>query len=181
MSLSKIENNLKKLITNFDKENFIYDFLLAFDQPKSSINRLKKGDYNKSKQEDEIIWSKKIYFKKIRKEDDVHYVIDDLSKNKNAEKFKVRFLIVTDFNTFLAKDLKNHDTLDIDINKIYLNANFFMPLTGLEKAENISENLADVKAAYKMGKLFDILIKDNPKLNDNERSKHHLNLFFSKG
>ena len=180
MSLSKIENNLKKLITNFDKENFIYDFLLAFDQPKSSINRLKKGDYNKSKQEDEIIWSKKIYFKKIRKEDDVHYVIDDLSKNQNAEKFKVRFLIVTDFNTFLAKDLKNHDTLDIDINKIYLNANFFMPLTGLEKAENISENLADVKAAYKMGKLFDILIKDNPKLNDNERSKHHLNLFFSK-
>ena len=180
MSLNKIENNLKKLVSSIDKETFIYDFLLAFEQPKSSINRLKKGDYNKSKQEDEIIWSKKIYFKKISKDEDVHYVIDELSKNQNTKKFKVRFLIVTDFNTFLAKDLKNHDTLDIEIDKIYLNTNFFMPLTGLEKAENISESLADVKAAYKMGKLFDVLIKDNPKLNNNEKSKHHLNLFFSK-
>ena len=36
--------------------NFIYDFLLAYGLPKSSINRLKKGDYNQSKIDGEIIW-----------------------------------------------------------------------------------------------------------------------------
>ena len=33
MNLEKIENNLKKLVSNLDKENFIYDFLLAYGLP----------------------------------------------------------------------------------------------------------------------------------------------------
>jgi len=59
MNLEKIENNLKKLVSNIDIENFIYDLLLAYGLPKSSINRLKKGDYNQSKIDGEIIWKKK--------------------------------------------------------------------------------------------------------------------------
>jgi hypothetical protein len=42
MNLEQIENNIKELVSNLDKENFIYDFLLAYGLPKSSINRLKK-------------------------------------------------------------------------------------------------------------------------------------------
>ena len=65
MNLDIIESRIKKLSNKIDKENFIYDFLLAFDLPKTSINRLKKGDYNKSKISNEIIWSKKIYFRHV--------------------------------------------------------------------------------------------------------------------
>ena len=62
MNIDIIEDNLKKIILKLDKNNFIYDFLLTFGLPKSSINRLKKGDYNKSKNSNEIIWSKKNLF-----------------------------------------------------------------------------------------------------------------------
>ena len=62
MNLDKIEAQLIKISSKVDKENFIYDFLLAYGSPKSSIKRLKKGDYNKSKNIGEIIWSKKNLF-----------------------------------------------------------------------------------------------------------------------
>ena len=80
MNLEQIEKDIKKLVSNVDQENFIYDFLLAYGLPKSSINRLKKGDYNKSKNDGEIIWAKKVYFKTISENEDVHDVIDDISK-----------------------------------------------------------------------------------------------------
>ena len=49
MLLEKVENKLKKIKQNINKENFIYDFLEAYEQPKSTIKRLKIGDYNLSK------------------------------------------------------------------------------------------------------------------------------------
>ena len=49
MLLERIENNLKIIEKNINKENFIYAFLEAYEQPKATINRLKKGDYNLSK------------------------------------------------------------------------------------------------------------------------------------
>ena len=88
MNLEKIENNLKKLVSNIDKENFIYDLLLAYGLPKSSINRLKKGDYNKSKNDGEIIWAKKVYFKTVLENEDVHDVIDEISKTNEVKKIK---------------------------------------------------------------------------------------------
>ena len=62
MLLERIENNLKIIEKNINKENFIYAFLEAYEQPKATINRLKKGDYNLSKNNNELIWKKKIFY-----------------------------------------------------------------------------------------------------------------------
>ena len=43
MSLSEIETKLNEVINNLDEVNFIFDFLDAYNQPKATINRLKKG------------------------------------------------------------------------------------------------------------------------------------------
>ena len=179
MNLEKIENNLKKLVSNIDIENFIYDLLLAYGLPKSSINRLKKGDYNQSKIDGEIIWKKKIYFKPVLENEDVHDVIDEISKSNVIEKQKIRFIIVTDFKNFLSKNIKTNDTLDIDIKKLNENLNFYLPLIGREKIIFDKENPADVKAANQMGKLFDQIIKDNENYNL-EKYRDHLNLFFTR-
>ena len=40
MNITQIENNLSKLIKNFDKNTFIYDLLLAYNLPKATITRL---------------------------------------------------------------------------------------------------------------------------------------------
>ena len=49
MFIEKVEERLKKIVQNIDKKNFIYDFLEAYEQPKSTIKSLKQGDYNLSK------------------------------------------------------------------------------------------------------------------------------------
>lgn len=179
MNLEQIEKDIKKLVSNVDRENFIYDFLLAYGLPKSSINRLKKGDYNKSKNDGEIIWAKKVYFKTILENEDVHDVIDDISKSDVIEKQKIRFIIVTDFKTFLSKDIKTSNTLDIELSKLFESLNFFLPLMGREKITLDKENPADIKAANQMGKLYDQIIKDNPDY-DLEKYRDHLNLFFTR-
>ena len=62
MLLERIEKSLKKIQENINKDNFIYDFLEAYEHPKSSIKRLKDGDYNLSKKTNEVIWKKKYIF-----------------------------------------------------------------------------------------------------------------------
>ncbi len=179
MNLDKIETKLIKITSKINKDSFIYDFLLAYGQPKASINRLKKGDYNKSKNNGEIIWAKKIYFKAVLKNEDVHDVIDEISKSDVIEKQKIRFIIVTDFRTFLSKDIKTGDTLDIEITILDKSLNFFLPLMGREKIILDKENPADIKAANQMGKLYDQIIKDNEDY-DLEKYREHLNLFFTR-
>lgn len=180
MLLERIEKNLKKIESNIDKDNFIYQFLEAYEQPKSAIKRLKDGDYNLSKKQNEVIWKKKIHFYKVSDDEDVHVCIDKLSKSEYVIKNKIRFIIVTDFQELLSIDKKNNLTLDIKISELSNNSEFFLPLAGLEKTENIKENEADVKAAYKMGKLYDLIIKNNKNILENSKDKHSLNIFFSR-
>ena len=37
MNITQIEINLQKIISKFSKDDFIYDLLLAYGQPKASI------------------------------------------------------------------------------------------------------------------------------------------------
>ena len=85
----------------------------------------------------------------------------------------------TDFKTFLSKDIKTDDTLDIEILKLNESLNFFLPLIGREKIILDKENPADIKAANQMGKLYDQIIKDNDDY-DLEKYRDHLNLFFTR-
>ena len=179
MNIDIIEDNLKKIILKLDKNNFIYDFLLTFGLPKSSINRLKKGDYNQSKNSNEIIWSKKIYFRNVLENEDVHDIIDEILKSSKIEKYKIRFVIVTDYKTFLSRDVKTGDTLDIELSKLDESLNFFLPLIGREKIILDKENPADIRAANQMGKLYDQIIRDNTDY-DLDKYRDHLNLFFTR-
>ena len=180
MLLERIEENLKKIENNLDKDNFIYQFLEAYEQPKSSIKRLKDGDYNLSKKTNEVIWKKKIHFYVTSETEDIHDTIDNLSKEDFLEKNKTRFLIVTDFKDLLSVDIKNKKTLDIKILELSKNLTFFLPLTGLEQYEETEESQVDIKAAYKMGKLYDIIIENNKNISVNSRERHGLNIFFTR-
>ena len=49
MNAKDIEHNIQVIIDNFSIEEFIYDFLIAYGISKTSVSRLKKGDFNLSK------------------------------------------------------------------------------------------------------------------------------------
>ena len=46
MNSIEIKHNVQNLIDNFSKDEFIYDLLIAYGISKTSVTRLKKGDYN---------------------------------------------------------------------------------------------------------------------------------------
>ena len=177
MNITQIENNLQILFNSFDEHSFIYELLLAYGQPKASIKRLQEGGLNLSKNEGEILWKKKIFFKESSITD-LHDLIDDLRVDDRITKHSPRFIIVTDYKNLLARDTKTNDTLDIDILEIPRHFDFFLPLAGMEKAQHQFENPADVKAAERMGKLYDEIKKDNS--TDTEEEVHNLNVFLTR-
>jgi type I restriction-modification system DNA methylase subunit len=174
MNIAQIEINLQKLIATINKETFIFDLLLAYGLPKASITRLQKGNLNMSKTEGEISWKKKLFFRKEQNAD-LHISITEIAKNL---KHNERFVIVTDYETILAIDTKTEDKLDCAINDLPKHYDFFLPWAGMEKAQHANENPADVKAAEKMAKLFDVIKKDNP--DDSPEFIHGLNVFLSR-
>ena len=109
MNIAQIEEKISILRSSFDKEKFIYDFLLTYGLPKASITRLKKGNLNLSKEENEISWKKKLYYREENNKD-LHVTLSEIESNLSH---KQRFIIVTDFETWLAADTKTGDKLDI--------------------------------------------------------------------
>jgi hypothetical protein len=49
MNSQHIQNNIRVVCDDFSKEEFVYHFLLAYGISKTSVTRLKKGDFNLSK------------------------------------------------------------------------------------------------------------------------------------
>jgi len=174
MNIAQIEENLQTLIKSFTKETFIFDLLLAYGSPKASISRLQNGNLNLSKIDGEISWKKKVFFKPVENAD-LHNEVTELAKQLKHEQ---RFAIVTDYKTLLAIDTKTQDKLDIELNELPKNFDFFLPWAGMEKAQHTNENPADVKAAGKMAKLFDEIKKDNP--DNSPEFIHGMNVFLSR-
>ncbi|HEJ6623872.1 TPA: type IIL restriction-modification enzyme MmeI [Legionella anisa] len=160
MNIAQIENNISNLINNFSKENYIYDLLLAYGIPKNTITLLKKGKRNLSKRDDQLILKKKILFQEVISEDP-HLIIDLIANEKESYRHDPRFIIVTNYKELLAIDTKTKETLDIDVKDFDKNFVFFLPLAGMEKTQHKNENPADVKAAEKMAKIYDEILKEN--------------------
>ncbi len=177
MNASQIEKNVIALVENFNKEEFVFDLLSAYGISKTSITRLKKGDFNLSKIEGEVLYKSKMLFKEV-KSGSLLNTIDELTKDTDSLKHNPRFVIVTDYKTLLAKDIRTGSTLDTPILEIHKHFGFFLPWAGQEKYAQKNENYADRKASYKMAKLYDILVTENPNIYDD--GGHNLNIFLSR-
>lgn len=179
MKSTEIQTNVQGLIDNFSKEEFIYDLLIAYGISKTSVTRLKKGDYNMSKIEGEILYKKKIFFKKEVSEK-LLSSIEDISKEERILKQKPRFAVLTDYKQIVAKDLKLGKNLDIPLKELPNYFDFFLPLAGSEVYNASNDNEADRDASYKMAALYDLLIEENPSIYNSKESIHNLNIFLSR-
>ena len=176
MNIAQISDNLEKLVESFNKETFIFDLLLAYGTPKATISRLQQGD-KEMLSEGNVVIKKKLYFKMVVNYD-LQIVIDDLRTNEKVTKQAPRFIIVSDYVTLVAYDTKTDESLDIPILEIPQYYDFFLPWAGMEKSKMQTENIADVKAAERMAKLYDEITKDNPTTTHEE--VHDLNVFLSR-
>lgn len=177
MNILEIEKNIKKILENFSEETFIYDFLLAYGLPKATITRLKSGNHNLSKKDNQIILKNKLFFEFVKNQD-LHVSINTLKNDEKTYSHRPRFIIVTDYQTLLAIDTKTNDSFERKIDELGEYYDFFLPLAGMEKAQIQIENPADIRAAVKMASLYDEILKENPDFK--VEKVHSLNVFLSR-
>lgn len=175
MNIVQAEENLKKITTKFSKDSFIFDLMHAYGFPNSTISKL-KIKLKKNPDEDIIVTNKLHFLSTSKKELDSEY--NKLLKNYSAAKKQPRFIIVTDYQTIKAYDTKVGEKLDTDIKTLSKHPDFFLPWAGIEKKVFQGENPADVKAAEKLAKVFDLIRLDNIKFE--EKNRHALNVFLTR-
>lgn len=176
---AKIFEQLEKLVEAPDPSEFIYGFLTAFNFPKATLTQIRQGgSRNVAKIKGHVGLKNKLYYFPAEGDQDVDSALDDVIADPMIAQNKIRYVLTTDFERFLAWDTATSERLDIDFEVLHRNYSFFLPLVGLEKAILNSEKPADVKAAVKMGKLFD-LIRVHNHLNTPE-DIHALNVFLTR-
>lgn len=177
------------------QSKFILDFLALLDISKTTLNDIKsqntRTNIAKHPELGEVALKQKIYFKPVGKDDgdllsdsgltaseQLENALQTLKTDPLIKTHKIRLLIVTDFQTLLAYDIKTDDTLDVEFVELDKDYAFFLPLVGLERAKDFSEHPADVKASEKMGRLFDFIKRYNEF--DTKDDIHALNIFLTR-
>ncbi|TGJ61205.1 class I SAM-dependent DNA methyltransferase [Ligilactobacillus ruminis] len=171
MSITDYEDKIKKIVEKEDHGQFIYDFLSVYEKiSKATITKLRKGSNNLSKVPGEVYLKNKLFFKETKGR--VMQTYSDLEDRIDEIKSKPRYIVVTDYKQLLARDIKTGDTLDIKFMELPRYFDFFLAWNGIEKADFERENPADLKAAERFAKFFDVISSDN-----GDVDRHGLNLF----
>lgn len=170
MAITEIEDQIFKIVDKKNYDNFIYDFLSVYDIPKATITKLKKGINNLSDVAGEVYLKNKLYYKQTDK--DLMQSFTDVKAKVDELGTKPRYIFVTDFKEVLAYDTKTDDTLSIPFERLPQKFEFFLAWNGIEKADFDKENPADIRAAERFAKLYDVIVKDNP-----NATRKGLNLF----
>lgn len=180
LSLKAVEERVAPLAgrESYDHE-FIFDMLLAYGKPQGNVTRLRNGSLNIAVDSaTEVAQKNVVYFKETTS--DPLEVIEGLKSSPAVVRFSTRFVIVTDYVELVAHDIKTNETIGFPIREIDQHFTFFLPWAGMEKAQYVAESHADVKAAERMGKLFDELLHANPGIFDDAQGRHSLNIFFTR-
>ena len=171
MAIIEYEDEIKELVNKYNHDEFIYDFLSIYDKiSKATITKLRKGTNNLAKNPGEVYLKNKLYFKYT--DNDLLGAFSQVETYVNEISSKPRYIIVTDYNRFLAKDTKTKDSLDIEFIQLPKYFEFFLAWNGIEKADFEKENPADIKAAEYFARIYDQLLQDNENV-----SRHGFNLF----
>lgn len=176
---SKAFTQLEKIIKEQDKENFFFDFMLAFNTPRATITKLKNNiGSDVSSSDGDYRLKNKIHFKQVSSTTNLHAECDLLKSLPTTSKEKIRFILVTDFQDVIAYDTKAKALLDVEFVDLHKNYAFFLPLAGIEKYELTDEHPADIKAAYKLGQLCDVIRRHNEI--DSPDKVHAFNVFLTR-
>ncbi|HFI0048987.1 TPA: class I SAM-dependent DNA methyltransferase [Streptococcus suis] len=164
-----IEDKIQQLLeVGLDQASFIYEFLSFYDIPKATITRIRKEQSGEIKN--------KLYFKTVPTDKSVVAGVAEIEEGIKDKKSQPRYIIVTNFVDFAAKDTKTSDTLQIPFKDLPTYADFFLAWNGVEKVDYAKENPADIKAAERFTRLYDELKKINH-FDDRSQEEKEFNLF----
>ena len=153
-----------------------YKLLYAFGKSEKDISRYKEGK-GVLKTFDGLLIKGLLCYRGTT----TAHLTDELERLKHdVQVLKAAPLIiaVSDGKTILAFDLKEKETYENQLDRLYCDFAFFYPLMGVMRVHNIEESPADVKAAEKLAKLHDELRAYNEFRSNDDL--HDLNIFITR-
>lgn len=104
--------------------------------------------------------------------------LEDMKHNPQIIKAAPKIIAVSDGATILAYDMRERESYENPLNRLYCDFAFFYPLCGVERFVSVDESPADVKTAEKLAKLHDELRAYNDFSSKSEL--HDLNIFIAR-
>lgn len=163
-------------------EELIYELLRIFaGYGDGQIRRTKDGPGNAAKDGETILVKNLVAYRQTDMNDDIsqmYDVINSMREDAKIIKHSPRLFITSDGVHVIAYDPKENDWYENQIDLLWKDFEFFIPLAGIEKIQYTQEAEADVKSAELMAKLFD----DIRRYNDirDPKTVHALNIFMSR-
>ncbi|MBD8007098.1 MULTISPECIES: class I SAM-dependent DNA methyltransferase [Bacillaceae] len=173
MSIIDYEDRIVEIVQREDHSDFLYDLLDVYDTPRATITRLKNGNLNLAKRAGEVHLKNKVWFKEVGK-GNIFDGFVDIEQQVAELSAKPRYLIVTDFDGILVKDTKTQEALDIKFEQLPQHFSFFLAWKGIEKVDFEKESHADIKAAGRFARIYDIVKKENNLID----TKNGIDIFF---
>ena len=174
MNPTEIADALEEIAARrFDGGEFPFAFAAAMGSPQATVSKLRSGAINKSKVPGAVLMNRKFYAI-VTDPGAVEQGLSMIRSDKKTTTHKPAILLATDGVDLSAEHVASGDSLYIKFADLHHHFGFFLPAAGMSRYKAAEENEVDVKAAGRLAKLYDALLKKNPDWKTPER-RHDLN------
>lgn len=150
--------------------------LQAFGKSEADIRRYREGKGVLSTYDGLLI--KGLFGYKAATTTEMTSTIEAMKSDMKIIKAAPKIIAVSDGERIVAYDMREKETYENPLARMYCDFAFFYPLCGVERFVSVDENPADVKAAEKLAKLHDELRAYNDFSSKSEL--HDLNIFIAR-
>ncbi len=170
MNAVEIEEAVSALAESpFDPAEFPFAFLKAFGNKETTVQRLRKGESNKSDMGG-VLQTNNIHLA-VAPTGEVTQTLTRLRASPATTKGKAKFILATDGETFEAEDLNSGETFACGYRDFPNHFGFFLPLAGISTVRQITENAFDIRATSRLNRLYVELLKTNPEWSSEARRR----------
>lgn len=170
MNAVEIEEAVSALAERpFDPAEFPFEFLTAFDNKETTIRRLRGGSGSTNKSDvGGVLQTNNIHIA-VAPAGEVTKTLAALRESPATTRFKAKFILATDGDTFEAEDIDNGETVACTYADFPNHFGFFLPLAGISTVKQIRDSSFDIRATSRLNRLYVELLKDNPEWGTAER------------
>lgn len=173
MNPVEIEEAVSNLaLEPFHATEFPFQFLRAFGNKETAIQRLRAGNTNQSDVAGAVLQRGNIHIATCPA-GAVDNTLKTLRESPKTASQKAKFILATDGEVFQAEDMNGGGTVACAFTDFHDHFGFFLPLAGITTVEQIRESSFDIKATGRLNKLYIELLKDNPEWAAQREAMNH--------